>query len=191
MNCSFSPGTGILFGAKNGARKILAKFRNISNISVFGLTLLSFRTDGSLKGKRHLCMKAVTDAERIRLAVISGGLDCLDRLPIRTVAPAQAMSERRSEPRFPVVRDVTLRVWMPPDFEIIAGQVRDISRSGVGVITPSYVPPGSEIEFRVGDFQVFAEVRHCRRSATAGFVLGAKINDVVLPDGQHCKQLGE
>ena len=135
-------------------------------------------------------MKAVSDVERIRLAVISGGLDCLDRLPNRAIPLPETAAERRSEPRFPVVRDITLRVWMPPDFEIIAGQVRDISRSGVGVITPSYVPPGSEIEFRVGDFQVFAEVRHCRRVDT-GFVLGARINDVVHPDGKHCKQLGE
>lgn len=132
-------------------------------------------------------MKAVTDADRIRNAVISGGLDCLDRLPGLTQTPA----ERRTEPRFPVVREVTLRVWMPPDFEIVVGQVRDISRSGIGVIAPNYVPPGSELEFRVGDFQVFAEVRHCRQGVSGGFVLGAKINDVILPDGQHSKQLGE
>lgn len=101
-----------------------------------------------------------------------------------------AGSERRTEPRFPVVRAVTLRVWTPPNFEIVTGQVRDISRSGVGLVTRTHVAPGSEIEFRVGEFQVFAEVRHCR-GAEGGFVLGARIHDVVLPDGQHCKQLGE
>ena len=136
-------------------------------------------------------MKAVTDADRIRYAVISGGLDCLDRLPARSTAPAQTPAERRVEPRFLVVRDVTLRVWMPPDFEIVEGQVRDISRSGVGVMTPTHIPPGSEIEFRIGDFQVFAEVRHCRAGVGGGFVLGAKLHEVVLPDGQRRSQLGE
>jgi len=136
-------------------------------------------------------MKVIPDADRIRNAVISGGLDCLDRLPHRPILAERAPEERRTEPRFPVIRDVTLRVWMPPDFEIINGQVRDLSRSGVGIISPSYLPPGSEIEFRVGDFQVFAEVRHCREGVSGGYVLGAKIHDVVLPDGQHAHQLGE
>ncbi len=136
-------------------------------------------------------MKVVTDVERIRRAVLFGGLDCLDRLPVRAQLPSEPGPERRSEPRFPVVRDVTLRVWMPPDFEIVAAQVRDISRSGVGVVTQTHIPPGSSIEFRVGDFQVFAEVRHCRAGLNGGFVAGAKIIDVILPDGQHAQQLGE
>ncbi|MEO8026671.1 MAG: PilZ domain-containing protein [Bryobacteraceae bacterium] len=140
-------------------------------------------------------MKAVSDAERIRQKVLSGGLDCLERSLANKAfaagaAPDEPMEKRR-EPRFPVVRDITVRAWTPPTFEIVPGQVRDISRSGVGMVIDAAIPAGCEIEFRVGEFQVFAEVRHCRARHEGGFLMGAKIHDVVLPDGQHADHLGE
>lgn len=134
-------------------------------------------------------MKDLQLSERIRATITAGGLGCLERILRDPFADEDP--ERRSEPRFAVTRDVTVRTWLPPDFGLVRGQIRDISRSGVGMVVEDLIQHRAQIEFHLGDFQVFAEIKNIRPlGKDKGYFVGARIREVIWPDGRSQSHLG-
>jgi hypothetical protein len=75
-----------------------------------------------------------------------------------------------------------LKVRISPQNELVEAELRDISRNGVGLISPSVIPPGASISFPFGSQRIFAQVRYCSSVGT-GFIVGALILEVVVESG--------
>lgn len=90
--------------------------------------------------------------------------------------------DQRKEPRYAIPRGMKLNVRTSPEDEPVDAELRDISRNGVGLISPRVIPPGASIRFPFGSQQIFADVRYCCPTGT-GFVVGALILEVVAKNG--------
>jgi hypothetical protein len=66
--------------------------------------------------------------------------------------------------------------------EAVEAELRDLSRNGVGLLSPRLIPPGASIIFPFGSQRIFAQARYCRPIST-GFVVGALILEVVAENG--------
>ena len=88
----------------------------------------------------------------------------------------------RRERRHAIPRGMTLKVRTSPQNELVDAELRDISRNGVGLISPRLIPTGASITFPFGSQRIFAQVRYCS-PAGASFVVGALILEVVAGDG--------
>jgi hypothetical protein len=75
-----------------------------------------------------------------------------------------------------------LRVRTSRQGELLEAELRDISRNGVGLISPRIMAPEASINFPFGSQRIFAQVRYCQPSGT-GFVVGALIREVVAENG--------
>lgn len=87
----------------------------------------------------------------------------------------------RRERRHAIPRGMTLKVRTSPQNELVDAELRDISRNGVGLISPRLIPTGASITFPFGSQRIFAQVRYCAEDG-AGFVVGALILEVVAGD---------
>src|SRR5579864_761354 len=88
----------------------------------------------------------------------------------------------RRERRHAIPRGMTLKVRTSPQNEQVDAELRDISRNGVGLISPRLIPMGASITFPFGSQRIFAQVRYCAQHG-GGFVVGALILEVVAGDG--------
>jgi hypothetical protein len=95
---------------------------------------------------------------------------------------------QRRERRHPIPRGMKLQVRTSQQQEFVEAELHDISRNGVGFLSPRLLTPGASISFPFGSQQrIFAQVRHCHPNGTS-FVVGALILEVVaeqrrdLPD---------
>jgi hypothetical protein len=91
---------------------------------------------------------------------------------------AAAPSERRDFPRYPIPNRLGVDLRVLPSTEVISGQIQDLSREGVGLVTKVFIAPGESVTFPVGDDWVVAEVRHCD-AGDGGYIIGAFITDIV------------
>jgi hypothetical protein len=58
-------------------------------------------------------------------------------------------------------------------------QIRDVSRSGLGLITPSPVLVGSNVVVVCGGLTINGTVRHCRERLAGEYSAGILINRIV------------
>lgn len=96
--------------------------------------------------------------------------------------------DQRGERRYAIPRGMTLKVRTSPDDELVDAELRDISRSGVGLISPRIIALGGSISFPFGSRRIFADVRYCCPTGT-GFVVGALIREVVAENGALSRTL--
>jgi hypothetical protein len=89
---------------------------------------------------------------------------------------------KRAEHRYTVPRGLTMNVRIVPTTRTVEGELRNVSRRGVALLTHEFIPTGSYISFPFSNTRVFAQVRHCRLTRI-GFVLGAHVTDVLRMDG--------
>jgi len=94
----------------------------------------------------------------------------------------------RRERRHAIPRGMTLKVRTSPQNELVDAELRDISRNGVGLISPRLIPTGASITFPFGSQRIFAQVRYCRPTSTA-FMVGALILEVVAENGAFSSTL--
>jgi hypothetical protein len=104
-------------------------------------------------------------------------------------APAQIGNEsdfrppdQRRELRYVIPRGMKLQVQTSPQDEPVEVELHDISRNGLGLISPRVIPPEASITFPFGSQRIFAQVRYCQPSGS-GFVVGALIREVVAENG--------
>lgn len=90
--------------------------------------------------------------------------------------------DQRREPRYAIPRGMKLKVRTSPEDELVEAELRDLSRNGVGLLSPRIITPGASIRFPFGSQQIFADVRYCCPTGT-GFVVGALILEVVAENG--------
>jgi len=90
---------------------------------------------------------------------------------------------RRAEERYTVPRSGVLHIRLVPTTRLIEAELRNVSLHGASLATQTSVTPGTYISFQFSGARVFAEVRHCRFTRI-GFVLGARVTDVISEDGE-------
>jgi hypothetical protein len=91
---------------------------------------------------------------------------------------AVAVADRRDFPRYPIPNRLGVELRVLPSTDVIPGEIQDLSREGVGLVTQVFIAPGESVTFPVGDDWVVAEVRHCDEGED-GYVVGAFITDIV------------
>jgi hypothetical protein len=82
--------------------------------------------------------------------------------------------DQRRERRYAIPRGMKLRVRTSGQNELPDAEIRDISRNGVGLLSPRVMAPGASITIPFGSERIFAQVRYCY-GAGGGFVVGALI----------------
>jgi hypothetical protein len=95
----------------------------------------------------------------------------------RVQSPTADADERRRERRYSVPNQ-SVEIRILPESQVIRAQVVNVSKNGVGLISPDYIEPGLQVMFLFGDQYVFARIRHCKPFED-GFSIGATIRDVV------------
>jgi hypothetical protein len=73
-------------------------------------------------------------------------------------ADVQLPSDRRSEPRFPIDNECEVSVILTQHAEPLRGMVRDVSRSGLGIVLPCALATGAEVMVRLGSMLMFGQV---------------------------------
>jgi hypothetical protein len=96
--------------------------------------------------------------------------------------------DQRGERRYAIPRGMILKVRTSPDDELVDAELRDISRSGVGLMSPRIIALGALISFPFGSRRIFADVRYCCPTGT-GFAVGALIREVVAENGALSRTL--
>lgn len=90
--------------------------------------------------------------------------------------------DQRRERRYAIPRGMKLSVRTSGQDGLVDAELRDISRNGVGFLSPRIMRPGAPITIPFGSQQIFAQVRYCCSIGT-GFVVGALILEVVAENG--------
>jgi|SRR5215472_6582665 len=101
--------------------------------------------------------------------------------PFEVKADSRA-SDKRRDRRYAIPRGMKLKVQASPLDDPLDAELRDISRNGVGLLSPKRMAPGASISFPFGSQRVFANVRYCRPSGSL-FSIGALIREVVSENG--------
>jgi hypothetical protein len=103
----------------------------------------------------------------------------IDILPVPTEIDSTSHTDnRRKEARHRLTDGLKVQVSVPPAGEMAGATLRDVTSSGVGLITEEYYPRGTIVMFHCGSQRIYATVEHCR-ATTASYAVGARINDVV------------
>jgi hypothetical protein len=97
-------------------------------------------------------------------------------------APIVRTRNKRAEHRYSVPRGTQMSVRIVPTTRTVEGELRNVSKRGVALLTHELVPMGSYISFPFSNARVFAQIRHCRLTRI-GFILGAQVTDVLRIDG--------
>ena len=87
----------------------------------------------------------------------------------------------RRERRHAIPKGINLKVRTSPQNDLVDAELRDISRSGVGMLSPRILPAGMPISFPFGSERIFAQVRYCSPDGSS-FMVGALILEVVAGD---------
>jgi hypothetical protein len=86
-------------------------------------------------------------------------------------------SERRLEPRSSFGNGLSLHVRTAAQGGVQQAQLRDMSKSGVGLETRTFIPPGTSLAFTFGLERLVTQVRWCSQTSS-GFVVGAEIQEI-------------
>jgi len=75
-----------------------------------------------------------------------------------------------------------LQIKTPSEDRPAQAELRDISRSGVGLILQQIIPPGTSVTFPFGSNMIFAQVRYCY-PAGSEFAAGVVIREILAENG--------
>jgi hypothetical protein len=93
------------------------------------------------------------------------------------VADRRKGSDRRKDIRMASkCAPATLCVGARPPIEV---EIQDVSRSGLGIISPSAILIGSSVVVICGGLTISGTVRHCRERLTGKFTAGISITRIV------------
>ena len=87
------------------------------------------------------------------------------------------VSERRLEPRSSFGSGLSLHVRTAAQGGVQQAQLRDMSRSGVGLETRTFIPPGTSLAFTFGLDRFVVQVLRCFPTSS-GFVVGGAIREI-------------
>ena len=93
------------------------------------------------------------------------------------LSESQGSNEKRREPRIPAAYQASMEMVYLSEFDRMAVTVVDVSRGGLKLCGPVFVPPGTAFRIQMERLIVKAEVRHCL-PVGAEFHIGAAIQDM-------------
>jgi hypothetical protein len=113
--------------------------------------------------------------------------ECTERLnkaahfavKILTLQRAVAEPNMRAEPRFNSTDCGFLRSLSPLRPEPLPVRIVDVSRTGLGLIAPVQLAPGTLVQVRVGRTVAFGEVVYTKRLSEQEFRVGLRLQDVL------------
>ena len=98
----------------------------------------------------------------------------LKLLSIQGLYPGAA--QKRSEERFRTEGEATLQEIHPLSLERHKVKVMDVSKNGLGIISPKFIPPGTIVRLRIKDTVEIGNVRYCSEVGNEGFRIGLRLN---------------
>ena len=103
--------------------------------------------------------------------------NCLgQRLAVQIVAgPHTDTTQKRSEPRFDTDGEGTLQEIHPLLMERRKVRIVNVSKNGLGLVSPKAILPGTIVQLRIKDIVELANVRYCSASAE-GFRVGLRLH---------------
>ena len=95
----------------------------------------------------------------------------------RPVADRRRGADRRTEMRMASkASTATLCVAARPPFDV---QIRDVSRSGIGITAPCPILVGSNVVVVCGGLTINGTIRHCRERVSGEYAVGIRITRIV------------
>ncbi len=88
----------------------------------------------------------------------------------------QGMIERRSEPRVAAGAEAIIQEVHPLSLDRQKIRITNTSESGIGFLTPKFVPPGTIVQVRIGRTIEFGEVRHCLPRGDKEYYVGLRLH---------------
>jgi hypothetical protein len=86
--------------------------------------------------------------------------------------------DKRREPRFQADQPVVVTILTEPPLRMDAW-VKNASGRGLGLVTPSSVPPGAAVRIELEDAIVLGEAIYCR-SDVDGHFIGVELDQVLV-----------
>ena len=118
--------------------------------------------------EQHLLMCEIC---RLQLSICLG-----QRLALQiVVGPTTDTSQKRSEPRFDTKGDGTLQELHPLSLERHKVKIVNVSKNGLGLVSPRALLPGTIVQLRIKDIVELANVRYCSAS-DEGFRIGLRLH---------------
>ena len=103
--------------------------------------------------------------------------DCLgQRLALYPLRISQSnAAPKRSEPRFSTEGEATMQELHPVSFDRHKVRVVNVSKSGVGILGPKAILPGTIVQLRMNGAVELGNVRYCSAVGDEGFRIGVKL----------------
>ena len=103
--------------------------------------------------------------------------DCLgQRLALQVVlGPQTDTTQKRSEPRFETNGEGTFQELHPLSLERHKVRIVNVSKNGLGLVSPKAILPGTIVQLRINDIVELANVRYCSAS-DEGFRIGLRLH---------------
>jgi len=99
--------------------------------------------------------------------------------------------EKRREPRIITNDPALLQILIPFSDEHLDVVILDASKSGLRLLLPTAVMPGSHVQVRMKDSIAFGNAKYCA-PATEGFYIGVQLSDhVILNPLTPAKEIAE
>lgn len=98
------------------------------------------------------------------------------RVAVQMVSrPKADLTQKRSEPRFDTKGEGTLQELHPLSLERRRVKIVNVSKNGLGLISPRAILPGTIVQLRIKDIVELANVRYCSAS-DEGFRIGLRLH---------------
>ena len=91
------------------------------------------------------------------------------------VLPHTDATQKRSEPRFDTNGEGTLHELHPLSLDRHKVRIVNVSKNGLGVVSPKALLPGTIVQLRINDIVELANVRYCAAS-DEGFRVGLRLH---------------
>jgi predicted anti-sigma-YlaC factor YlaD len=85
-------------------------------------------------------------------------------------------TQKRSEPRFSTEGEATVQEIHPLSLERHKVKVVNVSKSGLGILSPKAIFPGTIVQLRIQDSIELGNVRYCSASGDDGFRIGLRLH---------------
>ena len=86
------------------------------------------------------------------------------------------VAQKRSEERFSTEGVATVQELHPLSLERHTVKVVDVSKNGLGIVSPKAMLPGTIVQLRMKDIVELGNVRYCSELGGGGFRIGVRLN---------------
>jgi hypothetical protein len=102
---------------------------------------------------------------------------------LRALAAAQRAwnpkkPEMRKEPRYRTSGKADITVIMPSQSAHVSARVRDVSKSGLVIVIPTFVSPSANVKVELRSLTIYGTVQWCNRTSDNEFGAGIAIASI-------------